>query len=83
VKTTITVFMNPSCGPCHRLIKWLKDEKIEFIEKDIVNDPAASKEFAEIDGRYTPTTIIQNGEEQAEVIGANPPEIEKALSEIG
>lgn len=79
MKPTITVYMSPTCGPCHRLIDSLNEAKIEFEEKDIINNEEFSKEFYAMGGQYTPTTIIQNGDEKTEIIGAQIEKI-KAMS---
>ncbi|ECO1678060.1 hypothetical protein XO47_15675, partial [Listeria monocytogenes] len=52
---------------------------IHFIEKDIVNDEKVAKEFSEAGGQYTPTTLIEFGEEKHRVIGANVAKLERIL----
>lgn len=80
MKAKITVFVNPSCYPCIILKEWLIENNIEFIEKDIINDTAASEEFLAIDGEYTPTTIIQLKEKNTKIIGANYNKIKRILN---
>lgn len=77
---TITIFINTDCGPCNQLKKWLKEKGIKYIEKDIVNDVSAAKEFRAKAGQYTPTTFIEIGEEKFEVIGNNPEKIERIIT---
>jgi arsenate reductase-like glutaredoxin family protein len=76
----IKVFINPTCGPCLELKKWLNEKEISFIQKDIVNDEDAANEFKKMGGKFTPTTLIENGVEKFEVIGFNPVKIERILS---
>ncbi len=78
--TTITVYINPNCGPCHKLKDWLKEQKITHTQKDVINDAEAFAEFKRIGGTYTPTTLITIGLEQFEIIGFHPKEIEAVLA---
>lgn len=69
MNSTITVFIDPACGPCNALKDWLKKKGISFIEKDIINDEGAAREFREAGGMYTPTSFVEVGEEKIEIIG--------------
>lgn len=80
--TSIKVFINPTCGPCNELKKWLKEKQIHFIEKDIINDVSSAKEFKNIGGKFTPTTIIETDTETFEVVGASTQKISGILSVI-
>lgn len=77
---TITIFINPNCGPCNQLKEWFKKQSIKYIEKDIVNDVSAAKEFRAKAGQYTPTTFIEIGKEKFEVIGYNTEKIERIIT---
>lgn len=76
----IKVFINPSCSPCNELKKWLNKKNISFVERDVVNEQEAINEFTRIDGQYTPTTLITDGEDKFEIIGYNPAKIDRILS---
>lgn len=43
----IELFTAPWCGKCKALKAWMKQEEIEFIEKNIDREPLASKELEE------------------------------------
>lgn len=81
-KVSINVYINPSCGPCLYLKKWLKEKKINFVERDVINDVSAAKEFKMLGGKFTPTTIIEKGNKKFEIIGAHTEEIENILWEL-
>lgn len=78
--TTITVYINPDCGPCNKLKDWLKEKDITHTQKDVINDAEAFAEFKRIGGTNTPTTLITIGLEQFEIIGFYPKEIEAVLA---
>lgn len=35
----ITIFTTPSCSSCRKAKKWLEEHKIEYIEKNLFNEP--------------------------------------------
>lgn len=76
---SVTVFINPSCGPCLSLKKWMRDNQIPFNEKDLMNDVTAAEEFRELGGQFTPTTIIETEDEKFEIIGANTEKIKESF----
>ncbi|MGG3641427.1 glutaredoxin family protein [Bacillus gobiensis] len=76
----VKVFINPTCGPCINLKEWLDEKDIPYIQRDVVNNQEAATEFKEIDGQFTPTTLITSGDEKYKVIGFNPQKIERILS---
>ncbi|MEI3597819.1 MULTISPECIES: glutaredoxin family protein [unclassified Oceanobacillus] len=80
--TSVKVFINPTCGPCNELKKWLIKNKIHFIERDIINDVSSAKDFKSIGGKFTPTTIIETDTESFKVIGNSPYKILGILSKI-
>lgn len=82
IKPTITVFINPLCEPCNRLKTWLKEQEIEYLEKDVVNDLESQKQFRSAGGQFTPTTHIEIGDQKHEVIGANVAKIEEILNQL-
>lgn len=35
----VTIFTTPSCSSCRKAKKWLDDHKIEYLEKNLFNEP--------------------------------------------
>ncbi|MBC6972434.1 glutaredoxin [Bacillus sp. Xin] len=69
----------PHCPACINLKKWLTKEHLTFIEKDIINDLKAQKEFKNLSLKYTPNIFIEDGEETHKFIGAPIKKLEKIL----
>lgn len=67
--TKITVFTQTGCHPCTLLKKWLNDNNVSFIEKNIKEDPESRKEFDELNLEFTPTSFIEHNGEKHQVVG--------------
>lgn len=76
---SVTVYINPNCGPCKELKKWLNEKEISFTEKDIVNDEKAYEEFKEANQIFTPFTVIQKEGKKHNIVGGHKKRIEKIL----
>lgn len=55
------VFSNVGCGKCALLKKWLENEQIEYIERNVATDPSAMIVLRENGFRSFPQVRI-NGE---------------------
>lgn len=77
---SMTVFTQPTCGPCNDFKNYLEAKSIEFINKDVSNDLEARQDFLDNKFQYTPTSIIEINGEKHIVVGGNTPEIEKLLN---
>ncbi len=81
-KEDIVVYATHSCGFCHALSNWLKDNKIEHELKMIDTDQEAQKELlAKIDGDFqgVPVTFIKD----QMVLGFDRNSITQILEENG
>ncbi|MED4286313.1 glutaredoxin domain-containing protein [Priestia megaterium] len=76
---SMTVYFNPSCGPCNALKDWLKENNIRYVGKDIINDVAAAKEFREYKQSGVPFSVIEENGEKFTVLGANIKKISRIL----
>ena len=56
----VIVYSSPYCTYCKKLKNFLQKNKIEFIEKDVVKDPAAAIEAVEKSGQMS-LPILDNG----------------------
>lgn len=78
--TKITVFTQTGCHPCTLLKDWLNEQKIEFVEKNIKENPEALKEFDELQLKFTPTSFIEHKGEQYQVLGLGQKKFTRILS---
>lgn len=78
----MTVYFQPTCGPCRDFKKWLDENNISYIGKDVSNDIEAFNEFQSKGFQFTPTTIIVKDNKEHVVIGFNKPKIKQLLGLI-
>lgn len=48
IKTMIKIYVSPTCSSCIKVKKWLDDQKIPYIEKNINGQGLSEKELKEI-----------------------------------
>ena len=73
----VTVYSTENCPWCHKAKDFLKENKIEFEEKDIAADEAARNEMVEKSGQMGVPVIIIEGNDP--IIGFDVEAIKKAL----
>ncbi|MGF7535316.1 glutaredoxin family protein [Bacillus mexicanus] len=78
--TKITVFTQTGCYPCIVLKHWLKQENIDFIERNITEDEKALKEFKELNLEFTPVSYIEHKGVVHQVLGVSQKKFSKILS---
>jgi glutaredoxin 3 len=79
----VKVYSTQWCPWCTKVKDWMKENKIEFEDKNVGEDQEAATEMIEKTGqRGVPVTIYTNddGKENV-VVGFNVPELEKIKSE--
>ncbi|MDP4163821.1 MAG: glutaredoxin family protein [Bacillota bacterium] len=61
----VILYTQETCPPCHAEKIWLKENGIEFEERDIRKNDRFLQELIELGAAATPATVIkdQNGEE--------------------
>jgi len=72
----VTVYGTSSCVYCRMVKEFLKENKIEFGEKDVFSDEVARAEMVKMSGQ-SGVPVIKIGEEL--VIGFNKPIIKELL----
>ncbi|MCM3586252.1 glutaredoxin family protein [Mesobacillus maritimus] len=71
------VYTQNDCPPCKIVKMFLNEYQIEFVEKNISDDPTARKELTQTYGAYsTPTVIVEN----EVIIGFDLKKLELALN---
>ncbi|MFD2680915.1 glutaredoxin family protein [Bacillus seohaeanensis] len=78
----VYVYSTDTCRFCTMLKNWLIENRVTFIEKDIVNDSQALHEFNKFQERATPLIIFKNESEEIikKIVGFNKGELTKELS---
>jgi len=57
--SALTVYSTPWCGYCHRLVRQLEREGIEYVTVDIDGDPAAADLVRSVNsGNATVPTVV-------------------------
>ena len=59
---SVVIYSNPTWPDCLAAEKFLSQKGINYLNKDILNDPEARKELVEKYGRMATPTIVINGE---------------------
>lgn len=73
-KKIAVVYTSPSCQPCKMLKAWLKENNLEYIDKDLEEN---LEEAVEKGVRSVPSTIFPDG---TLVVGFNKEKLMKELS---
>jgi len=60
VNWTLTIYSNPSCRYCHRLMKQLDSENVEYTSVDIKRDSAAAEHVIQVNGENQ-TVVFPDG----------------------
>lgn len=72
----VTVYSTPSCPWCKKVKEFLKENKIEFENKDVSSDEAAKKEMVDKSGQMGVPVLDING---TIIIGFDVEKIKSAL----
>jgi glutaredoxin len=69
----IRLFIKPSCGWCHKAIRWLDERGIKYETLDVIADQEAFDEMVELSHQMLAPVIDVDGEILADF---GPPELE-------
>jgi len=63
MSSTLTIYSTSWCGYCHRLMKQLDREGVEYTSVDIERDPAAAEYVIQVNGgnQTVPTVVFPDG----------------------
>jgi glutaredoxin-like YruB-family protein len=73
----VTVYSTPTCPWCHKAKDFLKENNIEFEDKDTSADDKAREEMVEKSGQMSVPVIIVEGHKP--IVGFDVDAIKKAL----
>ncbi|MEY2193606.1 glutaredoxin family protein [Neobacillus sp. BF23-41] len=65
----VIIYSQETCPPCHAEKLWLKENGIEFEEKDIRKNDQYLQELIELGASATPVTIIKDEDSEEFVLG--------------
>jgi len=78
----LTIYTTGTCGYCHMLKSYLKQQNVDFTEKRADQDQNLAVELYELSGQLgVPFTVIENADGSTEnVLGFNKPKFDEVLS---
>jgi len=54
----VVVYTQPGCGPCAAVKEFLASHGVDFVERDIRQDPSALADLRRVGALATPTVIV-------------------------
>lgn len=75
----VVIYTQDSCGPCTAEKLWLKDNGVEFEEKNIRENPKYLNEIVELGASATPATVIEDENGTEVIFGFDQEKLEKIL----
>jgi len=79
VMRKVVIYTQEGCGPCTAEKLWLKDNGVEFEERDIRENPAYLDEIVELGASATPATLIKDENGSQVILGFDQEKLEKIL----
>ena len=76
---SIRLFIKPSCGWCHKAIRWLDDHDVEYETIDVIADDAAYDEMVKLSGQELAPVIDAHGQILADF---GPEELERFWKQL-
>jgi glutaredoxin-like protein NrdH len=75
----VVIYTQEGCGPCTAEKLWLKDNGIDFEERNIRENPKYLDEVVELGASATPATVIEDETGTEVVFGFNQEQLVKVL----
>jgi glutaredoxin-like protein NrdH len=75
----VVLYTQEGCGPCTAEKLWLKDNGIDFEERNIRENPKYLDEIVELGASATPATVIEDDNGKEVVLGFNQEKLEQLL----
>lgn len=76
--SNVIVYTGTHCHYCAQLKSYLKDQKIDFEEKNIEENDNYAEELWNMGMRSVPVTVIG----ETKILGFNPTRVEKTLAKV-
>jgi glutaredoxin len=65
----VIIYTQETCPPCHEEKLWLKENGIEFEERDIRKEPKYLSELIDLGASATPLTVYRDENDETVVFG--------------
>ncbi|ETI69081.1 hypothetical protein BAVI_09986 [Neobacillus vireti LMG 21834] len=75
----VIIYSQVTCPPCHEEKLWLKENGIEFEERDIRKDDQYLQELIELGAAATPATIIKDENSEEVILGFDQAKLAQIL----
>jgi glutaredoxin 3 len=77
---SVTIYTTPTCGFCHQLKSYFRQQGIAFTEYDVSQDPYRANEMVRLSGQQgVPVSVIDGNV----VLGADIPRVNEILAQRG
>lgn len=73
------LFIKPSCGWCHKAIRWLDDHAVQYEKIDVIANEAAFAEMVRLSGQECAPVLEVNGQVLADFGPEELPEFFKSF----
>jgi glutaredoxin 3 len=75
---SVIVYTTPTCGFCHQVKAYLRQQGVPFAEHDVSQDPQAAAEMVRLSGQRGVPVVLIDGQV---VVGFNRPLIDQLLAQ--
>jgi glutaredoxin-like protein NrdH len=75
----VVVYTQEGCRPCTEVKLWLKENGIDFEERNIRENPTYLDEIVELGASATPATVIEDENGKEVVLGFDQDRFEEVL----
>ncbi|MFK9095048.1 glutaredoxin family protein [Bacillus salipaludis] len=75
----VIIYSQETCPPCHKEKIWLKENGIEFEERDIRKNDQYLQELIELGAAATPATIIKDEDSEEIILGFDQAKLAQIL----
>jgi glutaredoxin len=75
----VIIYTQETCPPCHAEKLWLKENGVEFEERDIRKNDQFLQELIALGAAATPATVIKNEDGEEVILGFNQERIAEIL----
>ncbi|MHC0036282.1 glutaredoxin family protein [Pseudoneobacillus sp. C159] len=75
----VIIYTQETCPPCHAEKLWLKENGVEFEERDIRKNDQFLQELIALGAAATPATVIKDDNSEEVILGFNQARIAEIL----
>ncbi|WP_040209200.1 glutaredoxin family protein [Neobacillus jeddahensis] len=75
----VIIYTQETCPPCHAEKLWLKENGIEYEDRDIRKNDQYLNELINLGAAATPATIIKSEDKEEVILGFDQPKLAEIL----